>query len=296
MTGFGRGEASDGIRNATAEIKAVNHRYSEFSIKLPRRFSFAEDSVKQAVRSHVARGKVEITLSMLSTAPEESAVNINMEAARQYIEALKVMEEELGLNVPSDQMALYLMAEHPDILKTTSDEIDEEAITSVLNEAAHNAAMDLNRMREIEGEKLAADMMDRVDIITELLLGIEKKAPELAGIYQDKLNGRVESLLAKGGYSSSDLVDRIAVEVAMFADKSNITEEIVRQKSHLDQLKQILGGGTEAVGKKLDFLVQEMNREANTIGSKSNDLKITDLMLEMKSEIEKIREQVQNIE
>jgi len=298
MTGFGRGESTDGISTATAEIKTVNHRYGEFLVKLPRRYSFAEEAVKQVVRNYVARGKADIIANMTDLSADESAVSVNLQAARQYMDGINELKEELELSGGStDQTALYLLATQPEILKSTLNEKDEASISGLLAEAMEAAAKNLNEMRAVEGEKLAADLRSRADIIDDLLGNIEKRAPELAGIYQEKLGERVEILLAKGGYSDADLKDRIAVEVAMFADRSNITEEIIRLQSHLSQLRSTLSGTDEqAVGKKLDFLVQEMNREANTIGSKANDLKITDLVIEMKSEIEKIREQVQNIE
>jgi uncharacterized protein (TIGR00255 family) len=294
MTGYGRGEASDGVRVAVCEIKSVNHRYGEFTVRMPRRYAFAEDRVRQAVRSKVARGKVEVSLSLTSSAEEESAVSVNLAAAKQYFKGLTEIKSEFGLN---GEVTLELIAGMPDVLKSSSDKIDEEAITEVLISSTLQAAENFNKMRTIEGEKLAEDLLNRAGTIEQILQQIDGRAPELTVIYQGRLQSRIEELLAKGGYSVDGVAERIALEVAVFADKSNITEEIVRQRSHISQLQTILTGkDSQPAGKKLDFLVQEINREANTIGSKANDLKITDLMLDMKAEVEKIREQVQNLE
>jgi uncharacterized protein (TIGR00255 family) len=294
MTGYGRGEASDGVRTATCEMKSVNHRYGEFTIKMPRRYAFAEDQIKQAVRSKVARGKVEVSLSLTSSAEEESAVSVSLAAAKQYYRGLTELKDEFGLD---GEITLSLIAGMPDVLRTSSDKIDEQAITDVLISSALQATDNFNNMRVLEGEKLAEDLLKRADILEGILEQIDERAPELPGIYQERLQSRIGELLAMGGHSEQGVQERIALEVAVFADKSNITEEIVRQRSHIGQLRIILAGrDSQPAGKKLDFLVQEMNREANTIGSKANDLKITDLMLDMKSEVEKIREQVQNLE
>ena len=298
MTGYGSGEATDGVRAATAEIRTVNHRYAEITVKLPRRYSFAEDAVKQAVKTGISRGKIDIYINLSGAPAEEVAVAVNTEAAREYMKGIRALENELKLSVGSDQLTLYLLASQPDIFRTGNDDINREQVTEVIVTATLAAAADLSGMRESEGAKLADDLIPRTGRIRELLDEIEKRAPELAGIYQEKLKARVDELLGGGSTAGVDIADRLAIEVAIFADKSNITEEIVRLRSHLSQFEGILNSDASQgpVGKKLDFIVQEMNREANTIGSKSNDLKITDTMIEMKSEIEKIREQIQNIE
>jgi len=298
MTGYGSGEATDGVRTATAEIRTVNHRYAEITVKLPRRYSFAEDAVKQAVKTGISRGKIDIYINLSGAPAEEVAVAVNTEAAREYMKGIRALENELKLSVGSDQLTLYLLASQPDIFRTGNDDINREQVTEVIVTATLAAAADLSGMRESEGAKLADDLIPRTGRIRELLDEIEKRAPELAGIYQEKLKARVDELLGGGSTAGVDIADRLAIEVAIFADKSNITEEIVRLRSHLSQFEGILNSDASQgpVGKKLDFIVQEMNREANTIGSKSNDLKITDTMIEMKSEIEKIREQIQNIE
>jgi uncharacterized protein (TIGR00255 family) len=238
---------------------------------------------------------VEITVSITSNAEAESAVSVNMAAARQYFKAFRELQREFDI---SGDVTLGLLASQPDIMKSSGEELEEAPIAEVIINAVTAAAADLNRMRALEGKKLADDLRGRGDRIGELLDIIEGRAPLLTGIYAAKLRDRVAELTA-ASTDASATEDRIALETAIFADKSNITEEIVRLRSHITQLGNMLGEDREdtaPVGKKLDFLVQEMNRETNTIGSKANDLKITEIMIEMKSEIEKIREQIQNIE
>jgi uncharacterized protein (TIGR00255 family) len=293
MTGFGRGDAADGTRTVSAEIKSVNHRYGEFSVRIARKYQFAEEAIKKTVRTAASRGKIDISINVLSSAEDESAVSINLPAARQYFKGLRELQSALDV---SGDITLELLAGLPDVLKAASPELDEDAILAVILAAVTAAAADFNAMRAQEGSKLAEDLILRADVIENRLCEIEARAPQLTAIYAEKLRERITELLVPTGIEISE--DRIAAETALFADKSNITEEIVRLHSHLIQLRNILKDtpADVPVGKKLDFLVQEMNREANTIGSKANDLKTTDFMLEMKSEIEKIREQIQNIE
>jgi uncharacterized protein (TIGR00255 family) len=299
MTGFGRGDASDGVRQATAEIRSVNHRYGEISVKLPRRYAFAEDPVKQLVRREASRGKIDVTVNVLSTAEEDSAVFLNTAAARQYFKGLRDLQKSLDV---SGDITLPLLAGMPDVFKPAPGDIDEDAALAVIAEAVGAAITGFNEMREAEGAKLAADMSERAEAIERAVCAIEGQSEGLADAYAEKLKNRIHELIGKsGGVQIAE--DRIAVEAAMFADKSDVTEEIVRLRSHLGQLREMLGdgapgapGASGAVGKKLDFLVQEMNREANTIGSKAYDIGVTRRMLDIKNEVEKIREQVQNIE
>jgi uncharacterized protein (TIGR00255 family) len=295
MTWFGRGETSDNVRVVTVEIKSVNHRYGEFFVKLPRRYGFAEDVVKKTVRSAVKRGKVDISVSVTSSAEEDAAVFVDMAAAKQYFRGLRELQQSFDIY---GNITLELLASMPDVMKTTSSNLDEAAIVKVIVDATSRALREFDHMRVTEGEQLAADLLLRADIIDDLIDSIEARAPELSVVYAEKLKERIDDLLGNFGANAPNVTEeRLALEVAVFADKSNITEEIVRLRSHVGQLRSILkSDANETVGKKLDFLAQEMNREANTIGSKANDLKITDCMLELKSEIEKIREQIQNIE
>lgn len=289
MTGFGRGEYADEKRSIVCEIRSVNHRYSDIFVKMPRRYTFAEEMVKKSVRETVKRGKCEVSVLVENISEGDLTVKMNPSVAKQYFDSLKVLKREFPVD---GNITLDLLAGFPDVIKAIPDVEDEEEVkTSIATALA--AALDAHgKMRETEGAKLAADIKMRGGIIRDSLSAIEKKAPGVSRIYTEKLKERIAEL-TEGQIEVPE--DRILLEAAIFADKSNITEEIVRLSSHLDQLDTILAAG-RSDGKKLDFLVQEMNREANTIGSKANDIEITEVMLNIKSEVEKIREQVQNIE
>ena len=290
MTGFGRGEYSDGKRNILVEIKSVNHRYNEIQVRMPRRYSFAEDDIKATIKNYISRGKTEVQLSVDYITESDISVELNEPLSKQYIEKMNLLKEEYGVE---GDITLELIGTMPEVLKQKSDVEDEDEIRESIIKATQAAAENIVRMREIEGEKLAKDLIKRGDYIKEMVSDIEEKAKALPGIYKEKLKERIDKLI-DGTAVVSD--ERIAQEVALFADKADITEEITRLRSHMDQMKKILDEADGPEGKKLDFLVQEMNREANTIGSKANDLGITEIMLRIKSEVEKIREQVQNIE
>lgn len=291
MTGFGRGEYSDGKRNVICEIRTVNHRYADISVKMPKRYSFAEEKIKALIKERVRRGKVEVSIIVENLTEGDITIRLNSPVAQQYIENLKELKESYGL---TGEIDLKLVSSMPDVLKAIPDVEDEEEVTAVICESVKAAVSRLDEMRTTEGAKLAEDLLMRGELIREIVKKIEKRAPLVAEEYREKLEARIRELVE----DKVDIpADRILVEAAVFADKANITEELVRLDSHMIQLKAFLTeSGEGTVGKKLDFLVQEMNREANTIGSKANDLEITSLMLETKSEIEKIREQVQNIE
>ena len=290
MTGFGRGEFSDGKRNITAEIKTVNHRYADINIKMPKRYSFAEEKLKGIIRNNVKRGKAEVSIIVESLTEDDMLIKLNTLAADQYMNNLKALKDTYEL---SGDIDIRLLASMPDVMKAIPDVADEDEVLAVMEKAVSMAAENLDEMRLAEGDKLAQDLMMRGQLIRDIVSKIEERAPMVVKDYTDKMYARIKELLEDGVNIPEE---RILVEAAVFADKSNITEELVRLDSHMKQLKDILTNSNEPVGKKLDFLVQEMNREANTIGSKANDLEITSLMLETKSEIEKIREQVQNIE
>ena len=293
MTGFGRGEYADEVSKVTVEIRAVNHRYLDIFVKMPRKYAFAEESIKRAIKDKVHRGKVEVNVSVDNIGQSDSDVLLDKELAAKYYSALTELSEtfEIGEQVgPS----LGLLAKMPDVIRTTAAEEDEEAVTGRLVAATDKALDDFCSMRETEGSKLAADLSARADTVESIRQNIEKRAPEIEKEYAAKFKVRVEDIL-DGVYEVP--AERVALEAAIFADKANITEELVRLESHVSQLRAFLASdGSEAIGKKIDFLIQEMNREANTIGSKSNDKEITSMMLDLKAEIEKIREQVQNIE
>ena len=290
MTGFGRSEYSDGKRNITVEIKSVNHRYSDISVKMPRRYGFAEDKVKNIVKSRLRRGKIDVSIMVENITENDINIKLNEPIARQYYENLKTLQSTFEL---CGDISLRLLATMPDVMKAIPDVDDEEEITGAILIPVEEAAANLENMRTIEGEKLAEDLLIKGENIKTLLDKIAERAPLVVVYYTAKLRERIAELLAGSAVVPED---RILTEAAIFADKCAIDEEITRLNSHLLQLKKIIGSDNEAEGKKLDFLVQEMNREANTIGSKANDITITNYMLEIKSEIEKIREQVQNIE
>ena len=283
MTGFGRGEYSDGKRNVIAEIKTVNHRYSDINVKMPKRYSFAEEKIKGIIKEKVKRGKAEVSIIVENLSEEDITVKLSTDVAKQYIDNLRELKSVYSLTGDID---IKLIASLPDVE-------DEESAAEVISKAVMMATENLDKMRSTEGNKLAEDLKMRGRLVRETVKKIETRAPMVAKEYKEKLYGCIKELVED---SVAVPEERILMEAAVFADKSNITEELVRLDSHMIQLDKILASSEEPVGKKLDFLVQEMNREANTIGSKSNDMDITSLMLETKSEIEKIREQVQNIE
>lgn len=290
MTGFGRSEYSDGKRTITVEIKSVNHRYCDVSVKMPRRYGFVEDKVKSAVKSKLCRGKIDVSIMVENITENDINIKLNEPIARQYYENLKALQGSFEL---CGEISLELLATMPDVMKAIPDVEDEEEMTKAIIIPVEEAASNLEKMRQAEGEKLAEDLLIKKDNVKALLDKIEERAPYVAADYTVRLRERITELL-DGNVSVPE--ERILTEAAIFADKCSIDEEITRLNSHLIQLDKIIKSVNESEGKKLDFLVQEMNREANTIGSKANDITITNYMLEIKSEIEKIREQVQNIE
>ena len=293
MTGFGRGEYSDEISKVTVEIRSVNHRYLDIYVKMPRRYSFAEETIKAAIKSRLHRGKVEVNVTVDNIGKSDSDVRLDKELAARYYKALSELKDNFDFGDES-HVSLSLLSRMPDVIVTTPAAEDEEAMVKRLIGATEKALDDFCSMREAEGAKLAADLSARADTIQNIRDCIETRAPEIEKEYAAKFKARVEEILG-GVYDIPE--ERIALEAAIFADKANITEELVRLGSHISQLRGFLqADGEEAVGKKIDFLIQEMNREANTIGSKSNDKEITSHMLDLKAEIEKVREQVQNIE
>ncbi len=292
MTGYGRGIYSDEQRSITVEIKAVNHRYCDISVKMPRRYSFAEEKIKAAAKEVLMRGKIEIGVSIDNFGKSETDVNLNLDAAKRYYDALTELGQNFDLS-GDGQISLSLLAGMTDVLTTVPAAEDEEEFVRELMTALGEALTGISEMRAVEGEKLAADILKRAAIMENTKNAIAERAPKIEVEYKERLHTRINELL-DGSVEISE--ERLALEAAVFADKSNITEELVRLGGHIDQLRSFINSEEEAVGKKIDFLVQEMNREANTIGSKANDMEITSRMLELKAEIEKIREQVQNIE
>ena len=291
MTGFGRGVYEDELRSVTVELRSVNHRYSDITVKMPRRYQFAEDVIKAIVKGVAPRGKIDVFVNVDNIAADDTAVELNTALAKRYYETLQTLQQKIP--ELAGEPTLAMIANFPDVVKSAAAEEDEELVLKALSEATREAAANLDAMRVTEGAKLMEDILQRGRLIEETVNSIETYAPEVAKNYTAKLKERIRDLLG------DDVVipeDRILLEAAVFADKSNITEEMVRLKSHCSQLRAIAADTAGPIGKKLDFLVQEMNRESNTIGSKANDIHITNDVLLLKAEIEKIREQVQNIE
>ena len=288
MTGYGKGEYKDGGIELTCEIKTVNNRYLDVSVKAPRIFAAYEDMVRSLVRAKLTRGHDDVFVSCKDKREKPAALTADVGLAASYVAAAQALKEAF----PSlaDDVTLSSVLRYPDVLKQDDAAAADEALTGALK-AALNAALDnLNRMRLAEGEKLKADMLARMDTIEDLVKEIASRAPLVAEEYREKLKARIAEYLGGAGIDEG----RILTEAAVFADKSNIDEELTRLFSHIAQFRSIAEEGI--VGRKLDFLVQEFNREANTTCSKSNDIALTRTGLALKNEIEKVREQVQNLE
>jgi len=288
MTGYGRGENSQDGKEFTVEIKTVNHRYSDIFIKMPRQIGFLEDKVRELVGKAVSRGKIDVYITYYNYSDDTKVVTLDEGLAKTYISATESLRDKFSLK---DDITVSLISRYPDVLKVEQAQEDEELLWSVLKTAVERALDALIKMREIEGEGLRNVLLERADYIDGVVAEIAKRAPEVPKEYKLKLTARIKELL------DQQIIDenRLATEVALFADRCSIDEELVRLASHIRQLREALSID-QPVGRKLDFLVQEMNREINTIGSKANDLSITKNVVEVKSEIEKIREQIQNIE
>lgn len=288
MTGYGRGEGMLHDRNITVELRAVNNRYLDCSVKIPRTYVFVEEKLKKTVQEQISRGKVDVFVSIDSTAAEQVVVTLNRSVADGYYEALVQMRNTYRLE---DDLSVALLSRFPDVFAVEKEQADLEVAGEDIKTILLLALQDLNSMREQEGMKLLEDISDRAKRIEELLEIVEAKGPTIVEDYRSKLERRMAEVLENVQIDES----RLLTETAIFADKVAVDEEIVRLRSHLTQLTGILEEGG-IIGRKLDFLVQEFNREVNTIGSKCNDVEMTRTVVEMKGEIEKIREQVQNIE
>jgi len=288
MTGFGHGEYSEDGREFTVEIKTVNHRYSDVFIKMPRQISFLEDRVRGMVSKAVSRGKIDVYITYSNTGEGARMVSYDESLAKAYISAVEALRDTFGLK---DDISVSLISKYPDVLKVEQPEEDGEVLWEGLSIAVENALASLIEMRQNEGEELKKVLLERVEYIEGLIGEISRRAPEVPKEYKQKLEARIKELIEQQNIDEN----RLLTEVAFFADRASIDEELVRLSSHMSQMRETLGLD-QPVGRKLDFLVQEMNREVNTIGSKANDLEITKAVLEIKSEIEKIREQIQNIE
>lgn len=288
MTGFGRAEETVNGRSICAEIRSVNHRYYEFSARVPRSMGFLEEKLKGFLGESISRGKVEVSVTVTSAEAADTLIEINKKLAEDYINALRGVKDELWL---TDDLSLTALMKIPDIITVKKAALDENALWEDVRTVCGRAAEKFVAMRETEGQKMKTDIEGHLLIISGIVSEIERLSPISVKKYHDKLYQRLCEVLEEKNIDEQ----RIVTEAAIFADKTAVAEETVRLKSHIEQLTQMLSQ-EGAVGRKLDFLVQEFNREANTIGSKALDLEITRLVVELKSEIEKIREQVQNIE
>ncbi len=293
MTGYGRGERVYEDMVLTVELRAVNNRFLDCSFKMPRNFLFAEDALKTRIQAEVGRGKVDAFVTVNRNGGDDQGVEVNPELVRSYLQALREIRdaaEHSGVAVKGKVSAVDL-AMLPDVLTVVKKEEDPEQMRTRLLEVTDLALADFNAMREREGARLAADILGRADTIEDLVSQVEARSPQTTEEYRQRLETKMRELL--GGVQVDE--SRLLTEAAIFADKTAVEEETVRLRSHIAQLRELFAQGG-AVGRKLDFLIQEFNREANTIGSKSNDLQLTKLVVDLKAEIEKIREQVQNLE
>lgn len=288
MTGYGRAQEVILGRDITVEIRSVNHRYYEFSARVPRAYGYLEEKLKGYINGRISRGKVEVSVAIVCSGDSDSLIEVNSKNVTGYVDALRKSARELGLQ---DDLALSDIIRLPDIFNVKKAEVDEEVIWKSVQIVADHALTRFVKMREAEGAKLCDDILERAEAVGQLVSEVERLSPESAENYRKKLQARLTEML-----EGSDIdQQRIIMEAAVFADKTAVAEETVRLKSHIRQLTGMLALD-EPVGRKLDFLIQEFNREANTIGSKAQEIEITRIVVELKSEIEKIREQVQNIE
>lgn len=290
MTGFGRGENSDEIKSFSVEIKSINHRYNDIIVKTPKHINYLEEKVKKLVRKYVLRGRVEVYVNLEYIKESDVEVSVNIPLAKSYKTALLKICDELEIEKNID---ISLITKFPDILKTQKKQEDEEQVWETLKPSLVSALENLLEMRETEGSILSEDIVEKTIKIENMISKIEERSPMIVLEHKEKLVKRIEELLEN---KSEIDENKLSNEVAYFADKAGIDEELVRFKSHILQLRSTLTSSDEAVGRKLDFLIQEINREINTIGSKVADVEITNNVVEIKTELEKIREQIQNIE
>lgn len=290
MTGFGRGEASFESIDVTVEIKTVNNRYCEISMKMPKRLNAVEDRLKNSIKDACQRGRIDVYINIDEAAKENTIVTPNFEVLDQYVNAYESIRSKYSIEEP---LSLALLTRVPDGISVDVEETDAEAYYKAVAPALEEALENLLKMRKIEGDKLVEDVLARIATIKGILVILKEKAPLIVSTHREKMMDRLNELMETTEYEVDE--SKVAMEVAVFSDKTNITEEIVRLDSHLDQIGNLFENGG-ALGRKLDFLIQEMNREVNTIGSKSPDVDISTYVIEMKAEIEKIREQIQNLE
>ena len=288
MTGYGRAVQTVNGREFTVEIRSVNNRYLDCNVKMPRTIGFAEEAVKQAVKTAVSRGKVDVYISMNSETAEDVQISLNKPVLEGYLNALRQMQEDYGIR---DDISVMNLARLPDVLLVEKPQVDEEQLQNDLLSVVDLALQAYDAMRIKEGLALEKDLRSRAKTVLELVSQVEKLNPQTVSEYRTRLENKLKEVLENKQLDES----RILTEAAIFADRVAVDEETVRLRSHLEQMDQMLSG-SGGIGRKLDFLLQEMNREANTTGSKCTDVKVARIVVDIKAELEKIREQTQNIE
>lgn len=288
MTGYGRHESVLHGRTLVIELKSVNNRYLDCNVRLPRVYICAEDGVQRRVKAAISRGKVDVYVNIENNTEEAVSVTLNQPVAAGYMDALRTMADTFGLE---PNVSIDLLAKFPDVFKVDKVPEDLEELTADIHAVTEEALRDFDAMRSREGEKLEADLLGRLVTLENFTHQVEQRSPQTVADYRARLTAKLQEVLADRQLDES----RVLTEAAIFADKVAVDEETVRLHSHIAQFREMLDGGSP-IGRKLDFLIQEMNRETNTIGSKCNNLEISTIVVNMKAEIEKIREQVQNIE
>lgn len=288
MTGFGRCEVAEGSRKFTVEMKSVNHRYLDVNMKMPKKLNFFESAIRSELKNYISRGKVDLFITYEDFSENNSIVRYNKELAEEYLTYLRQMAEDFGLD---DDIRVSTLSKYPEVFTMEEQNVDEEELWKELQKAIRGAAEMFVQTRIVEGEHLRDDLIEKLDGMLTLVDFISERSPQIITEYKNKLEEKVRELLADTAVDEG----RLLTEVTIFADKVCVDEEIVRLRSHIETTrKTLLEGGS--IGRKLDFIAQEMNREANTILSKANDLEISNCAIELKTEIEKVREQIQNIE
>ncbi len=288
MTGYGRGQATVDGTDILVEIKSVNNRYYDFSARLPRMYGYLEEKLKTFMNGSISRGKIEVSVSIYNSGSKSEEISINLDVANGYINALREANESLGL---TDDITLSHVSRFPEVFIVKKIIEDEESVWNNIKPVAEEAVAKFVAMRETEGEKMKEDLSSRLDFILSKVEEVEKISPTTTENYRNRLYQKLKDVLSDNNIDEQ----RILTEAAIFSEKVAVDEETVRLRSHISQFRELLETD-EPVGRKLDFLVQEMNRESNTIGSKAQDIAITKIVVDVKSEIEKIREQIQNIE
>ena len=289
MTGFGRCEVSDGERKFTVEMKGVNHRYLDANIRMPKKLNFFESAIRNLLKKSVQRGKVDIFITYEDVSESQVSLKYNEKLAEEYLTYFKKMEESFSLE---NDIRVSTLSRYPEVLTMEEQLMDEEELWNGLKKALDGAIKQFVETRALEGENLKTDIINKLDGMLKLVDVIEERSPQIVAEYREKLETKVHELLEDTQIEEG----RIAAEVVIFADKICTDEEVVRLRSHILHMKETLQSEESGIGRKLDFIAQEMNREANTILSKANDLEISNIGIDLKTEIEKVREQIQNIE